>query len=357
MLTVKEKAEKEKNRLCQLLGVRYPIIQAPMNWVSGAKLVAAVSNAGGLGTLGPNAGAKTVTYDVMLTGERLRDQIKEVKSLTKNPFAVNIAIGTGDLRQYAQRWVEVVLEEGIPVAIVSAGSPVDYTKTLKDAGIKVLHAVSTVTHAKKAEEAEVDAVICEGYEGGGHKGFTELTTFVLIPMVTNAVKVPVVAGGGIAEAKGVLAALALGADGVYIGTRFMVTHESDSHDHIKEAVVRAEDACTMSIPKGMLSRDLKNLFTQKYLKMKEAGASAKELNDFINEFTQYRSQVLGDVENSEVSCGQVAGLITGVVSAAEVIQDIVNGLPSLLDELKHKITTFESRPLPGEGGFSLASEK
>ena len=341
MLAESKRTEKERNRLCQLIGIRYPIIQAPMNWVSGAKLVAAVSNAGGLGTLGPNAGAKTMTRDVMLTGERLRDQIRQVKNLTKNPFAVNIAIGTGELRLYAQRWVEVVLEEGIPVAIVSAGSPADYTKVLKDAGIKVLHAVSTVTHAKKAVDTGVDGVICEGYEGGGHKGFTELTTFVLIPMVANAVKVPIVAGGGIADAKGVLAAFALGADGVYMGTRFMVTHESESHEHVKEAIVKAEDACTMSVPKVMLSRDLKNLFTQKYLKMREAGASAEELSDFTSEFSQFRSQVLGDVENSELSSGQVAGLITGVISAAEVIQGIVNGIPSLFEELEHKITTFK----------------
>jgi enoyl-[acyl-carrier protein] reductase II len=341
MLVENKKTESEENRLCQLIGIRYPIIQAPMNWVSGAKLVAAVSNAGGLGTLGPNAGAKTMTRDVMLTGERLRDQIRQVKNLTKNPFAVNIAIGTGELRLYAQRWVEVVLEEGILVAIVSAGSPADYTKVLRDAGIKVLHAVSTVTHAKKAVDAGVDGVICEGYEGGGHKGFTELTTFVLIPMVANAVKVPIVAGGGIADTKGVLAAFALGADGVYMGTRFMVTHESDSHNHVKEAIVKAEDACTMSVPKVMLSRDLKNLFTQKYFKMREAGASAQELSDFTNEFSQFRSQVLGDIESSEVSSGQVAGLITGVISAAEVIQGIVNGIPALFEELKHKITTFK----------------
>jgi NAD(P)H-dependent flavin oxidoreductase YrpB (nitropropane dioxygenase family) len=341
MPSEKESAEKKTNRLCQLLGIRYPIIQAPMNWVSGARLVAAVSNAGGLGTLGPNAGAKTVTQDVMLTGERLRAQIREVKSLTKNPFAVNVAIGMGELRKYSQRWVEVILEEGIPVAIVSVGGPAEYTKKLKETGIKVLHAISTETHAKKAEQVGVDAVICEGFEAGGHKGFTELTTFVLIPMVANAVKLPVVAGGGISDARGVLAALALGADGVYMGTRFMVTHESDSHDHVKEAVVRAEDACTVSIPKGMLSRDLKNLFTRKYLTMKEAGASTNELNDLISKSSQYRAQVLGDVDGAEVSCGQVAGLITGVVSAAEVVQDVVNGVPSLLEELKRKIASFK----------------
>jgi len=331
----------EKNRLCEVLGVRYPIIQAPMNWVSGAGLVAAVSKAGGLGTLGPNAGAKTITQDVTLTGERMRTQIKKVKSLTKKPFAVNINIGVGERLQYSERVVEVALEEGIPVAIVSVGSPDVYTKLLKDEGIKVLHAISTVRHARKAEEVGVDAVICEGFEAGGHKGFTELTTFVLTQMVADAVKIPVVAGGGIANVRGVLAALALGADGVYIGTRFMVTYESDAHLQVKEAVIKGEDACTVSIPKEiMLARDMKNLFTQKYLEMKETGASPKELNTFINEHSQYHAKVLGDVEGSEVCCGQVAGMISNILSATEVIEDIVNKMPSSLDELKRKIDVF-----------------
>lgn len=172
-----------KNSLCSLLNIRYPIIQAPMNWVSGAELVAAVSNAGGLGTIGPNAGAKTITSDVALTGERLRGQIRKVKELTEKPFAVNINIGVGDDRKFSQKCVEVVLEEGIAAAILSVGSPEVYCKTLKDAGIRVLAAISTTRHAVKAEQIGVDAVICEGYEAGGHKGFTELTTFVLVPMV------------------------------------------------------------------------------------------------------------------------------------------------------------------------------
>jgi len=331
----------KKSSLCKLLGIRYPIIQAPMNWVSGSDLAAAVSNAGGLGTLGPNAGAKTITADVTLVGERLRDQIRKVKSLTKEPFAVNIAIGPVEFRQYSQRCVEVAIEEKVPAVISSVGSPDVYTKVLRDAGIKVLHAISTVRHARRAEEIGVDAVICEGYEAGGHKGFTELTTFSLVPMVANAVKIPVVAGGGVADERGVLAALALGADGVYIGTRFMVTHESNAHPRIKEAVVRGEDACTVSIPKEiMLARDLRNLFTQKYLEMKTAGASSKELNDFLNEHSQYNAQILGDFEGSEICCGQIAGLITSVVSAADVIQDIVNAMHSGLEGLKHKLIDF-----------------
>ena len=331
----------EKNRICELLGIRYPIIQAPMNWVSGAELVAAVSNAGGLGTLGPNAGAKTITADVELTGERLRSQINKVRDLTKEPFAVNIPIGAGEGRQYSQRNVQVVIEEGVPVVITSVGGPDVYTKTLKEAGIKVLHAVSTVRHARKAKELGVDAVICEGFEAGGHKGFTELTTLTLIPMIADAITIPLIAGGGIADARGVLAALALGADAVYMGTRFMVTRESDSHPRVKEAVVKGEDACTVSIPKDMmLGRDLRNTFTKKYLEMKAAGASSEELNNYINEHSPYHAQVLGDSEGAELHCGQGGSLITDVESAAEVIQGITSTIHSHLEELKHKLNNF-----------------
>lgn len=331
-----------KNRLCELLGIRYPIIGAPMNWVSGAKLVAVISNAGGLGTLGPNAGAKTVTTGVAVTAERLRDQIRQVRTLTKQPFAVNIAIGIGEQQQqFGQRCVEVVMEEAVPVAIVSVGRPDVYTKVLKDTGIKVFHAISTARHAVKAEEAGVDAIICEGYEAGGHKGFTELTTLVLVPMVADLVKIPVVAGGGIADVRGVLAALALGADGVYMGTRFMATHESDSHPRVKEAVASGQDACTVSIPKDvMLARDLKNQFTQRYLEMKTAGASSEELAEFLNEHSQYHAQALGQADNAEICCGQVAGLIKGKVSAAEVIASIVDNIPDGLNQLNRKVSDF-----------------
>ena len=333
----------EKNRLCELLNIRYPVIQAPMNWVSGAKLVAAVANAGGLGTLGPNAGAKTVIPDVAIVGERLRAQIKAVKDLTKNPFAVNIAIGLGDDRRFSQRCAEVVIDEGVPVAIVSVGSPDVYTKMLKEAGVKVLHAISTASHARKAEKAGVDGVICEGFEAGGHKGFTELTTFVLVRMVAEAVKIPVVAGGGICNAHGVLAALALGADGVYVGTRFMATIESDSHPRTKEAVVHGEDACTVSVPKDiMLARDLKNRFTREYLEMKTAGASLEDLKQFVDQHSQYHAQVLGDSEESEICCGQDAALIERIVGAAEVIEDMVTGIPSALEDLQRRLSAFGS---------------
>src|SRR3989339_524137 len=332
-----------KNRIGALVGIRYPIVQAPMNWVSGAHLAAAVSNARGLGTLGPNAGASAITTDVETTGERLREQIRKVRSLTRAPFAVNIPIGVGDGLQFSKKCVAVVCEEAVPVVITSVGGPNVYTKMLKDAGIKVFHAVSTPKHAKKSEETGVDAVVCEGFEAGGHKGFTELTTLVLTPMVADAVKIPVITGGGIGDARGVLAALALGADAVYMGTRFMATKESESHQRVKDAIVRAQDVCTVSVPKDyMLARDLSNTFTRQYLEMRKAGAPDVELRAFLAEHSQYPGQHLGDTDNGEVCCGQVAGLIDSAPGVAEVIEGIVKNLSSVLDELKRKLGAFSA---------------
>ena len=327
-----------KNRICELVGIRYPIIQAPMNWVSGAALAAAVSNAGGLGTIGPNAGADTITADIQLTGERLREQIKKVRSMSREPFAVNVPIGVGDGLKYSKKCVEVVIEEAVPVVITSVGGPNVYTKILHDAGIKVFHAISTAKHAKKAEEIGVDAVICEGFEAGGHKGFTELTTLVLTPLVADAVKIPVITGGGIGDARGVLAALALGADAIYMGTRFMVTKESESHQLVKEAIVRAEDVCTVSVPKDyMLARDLQNTFTKTYLEMRNAGASKADLNAYLEKHSQYPAQHQGDAEAGEICCGQVAGLINSVPAAAEVIAGIIKNISSVLEDVKRKL--------------------
>jgi enoyl-[acyl-carrier protein] reductase II len=330
-----------KNRVCDLLGIRYPIIQAPMNWVSGADLVAAVSRAGGLGTLGPNAGSDGITSDVELTGERVRAQIRKIKSLTDAPFAVNVVAGFGEALTYSKKVVEVLIEEEVPVAIVSVGRPETYTGVLKDAGIKVLHAISTPRHGQKAQEAGVDAVICEGFEAGGHKGFTELTTMVLTPMVVDAVNIPVVTGGGIGDARGVLAALALGADAVYMGTRFMVTPESESHSNVKEAVVNCEGVCTVSLPKEhMLARDLKNSFTSKYLEMKTAGASFDKLDAYHEDHSQYHAQHLWQADDAELCCGQVAGLISELKSAEEVMNELVENIRCRFEELKLAATVF-----------------
>lgn len=335
----------EKNRICELLGIRYPILQAPMNWVSGAELTAAVSEAGGLGTLGPNAGAPDITIDVEETGERMREQIRKVRSFTGAPFAVNIVAGFGELLVYSRKIVDVVIEEAVPVAIVSVGRPDIYTEELKAAGVRVLHAISTPRHGQKAEEAGVDAVICEGYEAGGHKGFTELTTLTLTPMVADAVSVPVVAGGGIGDARGILAALALGADGAYMGTRFMATTESESHANVKAAIVAGKDACTTSVPKDfMLARDLANDFTRKYHEMRDAGASAEELNAYLNAHSQYRSQHLGEADSAEICCGQVAGLIDEIPSARDLMAALVADIDVRFGELRRRLSGL----LPGE---------
>lgn len=329
------------NRICNLLGIRYPIIQAPMNWVSGAELVAAVSAAGGLGTLGPNSGADEITADVELTGQRMRDQIRKVRSITDAPFGVNVVVGAMEGLSFSEKVVEILIEESVPVAVVSVGRPEVYTDRLKAAGIKVLHAVSTARHAQKAQAAGVDAVICEGYEAGGHKGFTELTTLTLTPMVADAVSIPVIAGGGVGDARGVLAVMALGADAAYMGTRFMLTQESQSHANVKNAVVGKQGVITTSVPKAfMLARDLVNDFTKAYLEKKQAGASDDELAAFQKENSQYHSQYLGRADDAEVCCGQVAGMIDAISGAGEVLADIVKGIGQRLEELQAKADCF-----------------
>jgi enoyl-[acyl-carrier protein] reductase II len=256
---------------------------------------------------------------------------------------VNIVVGFGEAVKYSQKMVSVVIEEAVPAAIVSVGRPDAYTRVLQDAGTKVLHAISTARHAQKAEAVGVDAVICEGYEAGGHKGFTELTTLVLTPMVVDAVNVPVVAGGGIGDARGVLAALALGADGIYMGTRFMITHESESHSRVTDALVKGQDACTVSVPKDvMLARDLSNNFTKKYMEMRAAGAPAEELARHL-EHAQYRAQHLGQADEAEICCGQIAALIPEVKGAGEVMKDVVGNISSRFEELNRKLADFLSR--------------
>ena len=202
----------------------------------------------------------------------------------------------------------------------------------------MLHAISTARHGQKAEAAGVDAVICEGFEAGGHKGFTELTTLTLTPMVADAVSVPVVSGGGIGDARGVLAVLALGADGIYMGTRFLATRESESHLNVKEAVVQGQDVCTISLPKEhMLARDLINDFTREYISRRNDGAGQDELNTYLEEHGQYQSQHLGRAEDAEICCGQVAGLINDIKSAGAVVDEVVGNINPRFEELKNRL--------------------
>jgi len=244
-----------KTKLTSLLGIEHPIILASMAWVTNAEMVAAISNAGGLGTLGPNAGARVVTKDVDETGERLREQIRKVKALTAKPFAVNFVVGAAGLdKEFSDRCIEVGIEEKVPVAIVSQGSAKVHTARLKEAGMKVIHVCASVGHALGAEKAGVDAVVASGTEGGGHSGFDQNTTFTLVPQVARAVSVPVIAGGGVADGRQLVAALALGAEGVYVGTRFIATEECPAHPRYKQAILDSRDGDTFSIRHGSMAK-------------------------------------------------------------------------------------------------------
>lgn len=244
-----------QTKLTRLLGIEHPIVLAAMAWVTNAEMVAAVSNAGGLGTLGPNAGARVVTQDVTETGERLRNQIRKVKALTTKPFAVNFVVGAAGLdKDFSERCIEVGIEEEVPVAIVSQGSAKVHTARLKDAGMKVIHVCASVAHALGAEKAGVDAVVASGTEGGGHSGFDQNTTFTLVPQVARAVKIPVIAGGGVADGRQLVAALALGAEGVYVGTRFIATEECPAHPRYKQAILDSRDGDTFAIRHGSMAK-------------------------------------------------------------------------------------------------------
>jgi NAD(P)H-dependent flavin oxidoreductase YrpB (nitropropane dioxygenase family) len=331
-----------KTKLCELMGIKYPIIQAPMNWISGADLVAAVSKAGGLGTLGPNAGQKTISDDPAVVKQRLISQIHKVRSLTDKPFAVNIAASSNpQTRPFAEVFMEACVEEQVAAAMVIMGSPDMYTKRLQDAGVKVFHCITTPEQAIRAEKAGVEAIVTEGFEGGGHLGVEDLTTMTLVPLVASAVKIPVVAGGGIGDGRGFMAALSLGAEGVYMGTRFLATVESDANPKFKEAVVNGKGPCTVAHGVKMgggLVRSLKNGFVKKYLEAELAGADVKELMTLYTDYRPeekggfassgtysrlYHAFVDGDMEQGVPAAGQVSGVINELKTAAQVIEDIM----------------------------------
>jgi len=317
----------KKTRVCHLLGIEYPIIQGGMTWVANAELAAAVSNAGGLGLISPNAGMAPDGNPV----ENLRNQIKKAKSLTDKPFGVNFPLQDPTIKEQ----IDVAIEEKIPVVTTSAGNPATYTSYLKEAGIKVLHLVASVRHAQGAERRGVDAVIAEGYEAGGHNGFDELPTFVMVPQVVDAVEIPVIAAGGIADARGFIAALALGAEGVQMGTRFLATHECIAHQTVKEGVVAAIDTGTVISGRKLgPTRGLKNELTDKILEMESGGASSEELQSFIGPGRARLGKLAGDLVDGEAYCGAVAGMITELVSAGEVVRSIVEGSDAILAKLQ-----------------------
>ncbi len=298
------------NRITTLFSIRYPLIQAGMIWASGWRLASAVSNAGGLGLLGAGS----------MYPEVLREHIQKCKAATDKPFGVNVPLLYPDIEQLMQ----IIVEEKVPIVFTSAGNPKTWTGFLKEKGIKVVHVVSSSKFAKKAEEAGCDAVVAEGFEAGGHNGREETTTMVLIPAVCEAVKIPVIAAGGIATGRQMKAAMVLGADGVQIGSRFVCTPEASSHLAFKEAIVKAQEGDTqLAMKKVVPVRLLKNKFAEEIREAELRGASEEELKTILGRARAKKGMFEGDMQEGELEIGQVSALIHDIKPAAEIVEEIM----------------------------------
>jgi len=308
----------KRTRVCDLLGIEYPIIQGGMLWLATAELAAAVSNTGALGVISPYAGMEK-NGDPL---ENLRIQIARARNLTKKPFGINIPL---DL-QKSGILIDVLIREKVQIVVTAAGNPNLYTELLYKEGVKVLHVVSSVRQALIAEGSKVDALIAEGYEAAAHVGLDELPLFSLIPQVADAVSIPVVATGGIVDARGVVAAFALGAEGVQLGTRFIAVEENIASPNYKQAVVEAKDTDTVITCRNLLpTRSLKTEFSRRLLELEESGASAEDIRSFLGYSRARKGQLEGDLVNGEAYCGASAGLIKEIIPASQVIQRLVTG--------------------------------
>lgn len=310
-----------ETRITQLLGIRYPIIQGGMAWVAEYHLAAAVSNAGGLGIIGAASAPAEV----------VRTQIQEAKKLTDQPFGVNVML----MNPNAEEVARVVIEEGVQVVTTGAGNPGKFIPMWKEAGVKVIPVVASVAMAKMMERAGADAVVAEGMESGGHIG--ELTTMTLVPQVADAVQIPVIAAGGIADARGFAAAIMLGAEAVQMGTRFVTAKESIVHTNYKERIIKARDIDSEVTGRstGHPIRVLRNQMSRDYLKMEKAGASFEELE--VLTLGSLRKAVMdGDVKGGSLMAGQIAGLVKKENSCKEIIDEIMNGAQELLGFHKEK---------------------
>lgn len=298
------------NTIIKLFNIQYPIVQGGMIWVSGWKLASAVSNAGGLGLIGAGSMYPNI----------LREHIQKCKKVTDKPFGVNVPMLYPDIEQI----MDIIVEEGVKIVFTSAGNPKTWTSFLKEKGITVVHVVSSVKFALKAEAAGVDAVVCEGFEAGGHNGREETTTFTLIPMVKEQVKIPVIAAGGIGSGRGMLAAMVLGANGVQIGSRFAATKESSAHDSFKDTIVSVKDGDTQLTLKELAPvRLVKNKFFNDVQELYKQAPSLEEIKKLLGRARAKRGMFEGDLEEGELEIGQIAGLIHEIKSAKEVIEEIV----------------------------------
>ena len=293
--------------ICKVLGIKYPIIQGAMAWISDADLVAAVSNAGGLGVLATGH----------LDGEGCRQEIRRLKEMTDKPYAVNVML----LSPFVEQIVEVICEEKVPIVTTGAGSPGKYMKKFKETGVKVIPVVPSVAMAKMMVKDGVDALIAEGTESGGHVGKT--TTMALVPQVVDAVDVPVIAAGGIADGRGIAAAYMLGASGVQIGTRFLVAKECNVHPNYKAKIIKAKDIDTTTTGNstGHPVRVIKNKMARAYEALEKKNASAEELEE-LGRGALKKAVVDGDVDNGSVMSGQIAGLVKKEQTCKEIIEEM-----------------------------------
>lgn len=298
-----------QNRITKLFGIDYPINQAGMIWCSGWELASAVSNAGALGIIGSGS----------MYPDILREHIRKCKAATAKPFAVNIPLLYPDIDKH----IQIIIDEGVKIVFTSAGNPKTWTSILKEKGVTVVHVVSSALFAQKSEAAGVDAIVAEGFEAGGHNGREETTTMVLIPLVKEAVKIPVIAAGGIANGKSMLAAFALGADGVQIGTRFAASVESSAHDSFKKIITETPEGGTMlSMKKVVPVRLIKNKFFNTINEAEQKGASIDELKNILGRARAKRGMFEGDLEEGELEIGQVSAQVHEIKTAAEIVKNI-----------------------------------
>jgi len=299
------------NRITQLFNIKYPIIQAGMIWNSGWRLASAASNAGALGLIG----AGSMYPDV------LREHIQKCKKATSKPFGVNVPM----LYPNIEEIMNIIVEEGVKIVFTSAGNPKIWTSWLKEKGITVVHVVSSVKFALKAQEAGVDAIVAEGFEAGGHNGREETTTLTLIPMVKEQLEIPLIAAGGIATGQIMLAVMILGADAVQVGSRFVASEESSAHEAFKQVVVDAKEGDTQLTLKELAPvRLIKNKFFNEVQDLYKKGTTAEELKTLLGRARAKRGMFEGDLEDGELEIGQIAGLIHDIKPAAKIVEDMIS---------------------------------
>ena len=312
-----------KNSITDLFKIKYPIVQGGMIWVSGYKLASAVSNAGGLGLIGAGS----------MYPEVLREHIQKCKKATNKPFGVNVPMLYPDI----EKLMEIIIEEGVKIVFTSAGNPKTWTSYLKEKGITVVHVVSSVKFALKAELAGVDAVVCEGFEAGGHNGREETTTFTLIPMVKEQIKIPVIAAGGIGSGRGMLAAIVLGADGVQIGSRFAASEESSAHQNFKNIIIDVKDGDTQVTLKELAPvRLVKNKFYNEVQELYKTKPTVEKLKELLGRARAKKGMFEGDLDDGELEIGQIAGLIHEIKPSKLIIEEIItefNIVKSLINNI------------------------